>query len=194
MVQSRPSGTTGQESAPPSGAVEAIEFSANRVVFRLPEGASGWLYYADGYDPAWKALVDGQPTEVHRANVGFKAVHVPQGAREVTFFFDAGWRDEHCLAFIAASALLAFAMTGLLFAAPWLLRIGPGPTITPVDNPPLQNLDMLRAWSAFACEAALAGGLLMAGDFCLALLFVPLTAVIILVVHHRHARLGNVPI
>ena len=81
------------------------------MVFKVPAAwtnrGSGWLFYADAYGPSWQALVDGKAADVCPANVGFKAVHVPKGAGEVTFYFDGGWRDRHCLAFVVASGLLA---------------------------------------------------------------------------------------
>jgi hypothetical protein len=166
------------------GNVEEKRFSPNRVVFQVPAGAAGWLFYADAYDPGWKAVVDGQPTEVYRANVGFKAVHVPQSAREVTFFYDGGLRDLHGLAFVAASALLAFALTGLLVFAPWLVPIGH--EVEPAPDADTTHLDMVRTWSALAWLAALAGGLFLFADFfCLSLVIVLLAALAVFLVHNR---------
>jgi hypothetical protein len=69
-------------------------FTGNRVVIELGEGEGtpGWLYYADAYHPDWKATVDGRPADVCCANLGFKAVHLDKGAREVVFYFDDGVR------------------------------------------------------------------------------------------------------
>jgi hypothetical protein len=43
----------------------------------------GYLYMADGYDPHWRATVDGHPAIVLRANAGFKAVAVPAGRHRI---------------------------------------------------------------------------------------------------------------
>ena len=107
---------------------------------------SAWLFYADAYDPAWKALVDEKPAKVYRANVGFKAVHVPKGAGTVTFYFDGGWRDVHCLAFVIAAGLLTLALTGLLFTAPWLVTIAEEPAAPPAG----ESLRILLIWAALA--------------------------------------------
>jgi hypothetical protein len=149
---------------PSLGEVKSTYFSANRAEFKLPEGASGWLYYADAYHPGWKALVDGKPARVFQANIGFKAVHVPKGTEKVTFYFERGWRDVHGLALIVASALLAFMVTGWVVAGPWLLKIGgEAPSLVgsfaPEADP--NHLRLLRIWSALGTAAMLVAALLM---------------------------------
>ena len=108
--------------------VEVTFFSANRVVVKVPAHVSGWLYYADAIHSGWKAQVDGQPAEVRCANIGFKAVYLPptdgatkgEESREVVFYFEDGWRGRLCLGIVLSTAVIAFGLTALLFAAPWL--------------------------------------------------------------------------
>jgi hypothetical protein len=68
--------------------IAVTHFSANRLRAKVdgvgPEGA--WLVYADSFHPGWRATVDGRPQPVWRANMAFKAVFLPPGAR--TFGFD----------------------------------------------------------------------------------------------------------
>lgn len=68
--------------------IAVTHFSANRLQAKVdgvgPKGA--WLVYADGFHPGWRATVDGRPASVWRANMAFKAVFLPPGAR--TFGFD----------------------------------------------------------------------------------------------------------
>jgi hypothetical protein len=42
----------------------------------------------DVWHPWWRVEVDGQPAPLLRANVIFRAVALPPGARQVRFFFD----------------------------------------------------------------------------------------------------------
>jgi hypothetical protein len=59
------------------------------------------LYWADGFDPSWRAWVDGTEVVVHRANLAFKAVFVPPGRHAVRFEYRP----------------MAIVVTGLLFVA-----------------------------------------------------------------------------
>lgn len=69
-------------------------FSANRVEAEAytdnPKGA--WLYYADAWNPRWKATVNGGESEIFRANKAFKAVLLPHGKSRVVFEFRYTYR------------------------------------------------------------------------------------------------------
>lgn len=46
-----------------------------------------YLILADQFDEGWKAKIDGQDTNVSRANLIFRAVKVPTGKHEVVFTY-----------------------------------------------------------------------------------------------------------
>lgn len=72
------------------GNVFVTDFSSNSLslIAALPVGTKAWLYYADGFHPSWKAFVNGQPTPIFQANVGFKAILLEGGIHDVRFVYD----------------------------------------------------------------------------------------------------------
>lgn len=55
------------------------------VTVSAPDG--GWLVLSDSWFPGWNASVDGQSTQVFAADVIFRAVWLPPGARDVEFIY-----------------------------------------------------------------------------------------------------------
>jgi hypothetical protein len=47
----------------------------------------GYVVLLDGYDPGWKATVDGRPSPVLRANMVFRAVRLGAGRHVVEFVY-----------------------------------------------------------------------------------------------------------
>jgi hypothetical protein len=63
-------------------------YTANRVDLDVgPLEDARLLVFTDSYYPGWKALIDGQPVPVLRADDAFKAVVVPAGTHAVSFQF-----------------------------------------------------------------------------------------------------------
>ncbi len=102
------------------------DYDAIEVDVQAP--SAGFLYWADGFDPAWKAFVSGQEVPVLRANMNFKAIRIPTGSSRVRFEYDP-WRFRWALILfygIWGSAVLAAAVSGALQQGPdgrcWDLR------------------------------------------------------------------------
>jgi uncharacterized membrane protein YidH (DUF202 family) len=49
----------------------------------------GFLFLSENYYPAWKAYVDGEKTEIYRADYTFRAVYLDKGNHQVEFVFDS---------------------------------------------------------------------------------------------------------
>jgi hypothetical protein len=73
------------------GMVMLLEDFNNRVGLLVETAADGWLVLADTFYPGWTALVDGQPADMHRANLAFRALSVPAGAETVEFVYRPAW-------------------------------------------------------------------------------------------------------
>jgi len=68
--------------------IQSYENTQVRVSVDAPDG--GWLVLNDVWHPWWRVEVDGVAVPLLRANVIFRAVALPPGARQVRFFFDPG--------------------------------------------------------------------------------------------------------
>jgi hypothetical protein len=75
---------------PFEGAATVVSESTTRVSVRAQASAPGYVVLADAYDPGWIATVDGQPAEVQRANLAFRAVAITAGTHAVEFHYVPG--------------------------------------------------------------------------------------------------------
>jgi len=84
------------------------ESRPDRVRFVTEASHPAFAVLVDGYDPGWRATVDGVPARVVRANVDFRAVAVPAGTHVV----ELAYRPRSVvlgLTLAASTAALAFA-------------------------------------------------------------------------------------
>lgn len=77
----RPAGAEG----PGAWRSDVRRYDYNSLDLEVETPGRGVLYWADGFDPHWRAWVDGGEVPVHRANLAFKAVFVPAGRHAVRF-------------------------------------------------------------------------------------------------------------
>jgi len=68
------------------GSAKIISLTPNKVEIEVETSTPAILFYSDNYYPSWEAEVNGQKTEILRANYTFKAVLVPAGKSLVKFF------------------------------------------------------------------------------------------------------------
>lgn len=78
--------TSGADAA--EGWAEIEEYGAQRVRVRTFTEKAGFLVLSDAYYPGWKALVDGQPVPVLRADYALRAVPISAGEHLVEFVYD----------------------------------------------------------------------------------------------------------
>ena len=73
----------------PSAEISVRSFTFDRIHIHLcnPSSSPAVLYYADGYDPRWRAWVNSVETPTICTNLGYKSVIVPPGPSEVVWKF-----------------------------------------------------------------------------------------------------------
>jgi len=62
-------------------------YSPTRIEMDTESDKAGYLVLNETYYQGWHAFVDGQETQVYRANYEFKAIALPAGSHRVTFAF-----------------------------------------------------------------------------------------------------------
>jgi hypothetical protein len=70
------------------GEARIVQDNINDLTVEAQLDHPGILILADNYYPAWKAYVDGEPTEIIRANYIHRAVFLPAGRHQVRFKFE----------------------------------------------------------------------------------------------------------
>jgi hypothetical protein len=93
---------SGEPTPSPGGWSRIVSWRPNavRLEAEAPVGG-GYAVLVDTFDRGWRAAVDGQPAEVLRANVAFRAVRLDAGRHSIDFVYRP------------RSVLLGLALTGL---------------------------------------------------------------------------------
>jgi hypothetical protein len=94
---------------------EITEYHPNRVMIKVSGHPAGWLVLADVWYPGWTCTIDGRPTEVRRGNFLFRAVRLPEGAREVVFtFVPESYRRGRALSLVFAGLVGFVGIAGVV--------------------------------------------------------------------------------
>lgn len=99
------------------GTVKLTSYTANEAKYAIDSKQGGLVVFSEVYYPGWTATIDGQETEVGRANYVLRAINVPAGSHEVVFKFDP--QTVHTTETIA---YVAFALLVLLFVGAIALK------------------------------------------------------------------------
>lgn len=95
------------------GSVRWLDRRADRQRLETDSPRPALLVLADGYDPGWRASVDGAPVALLRANLAFRAVPVPEGRHRVELVY----RPGPVLAGLAVSGTAVLVALGLFMTA-----------------------------------------------------------------------------
>lgn len=66
---------------------EFIDSTPHNLKLTVEAPQNGFLVLSDTFYPNWRAKVNGQPTQILRANYSFRAVPVKKGENEVEFYY-----------------------------------------------------------------------------------------------------------
>jgi hypothetical protein len=116
VVLARPTaGLSAQPSERESARI--VHYAPERVEVTVKASAPGYLVLTDAWYPGWQATVDGDPVEVHRADLLFRAVAIEEGDHRVVFSF-------HPTSLRIGLALSLSGLVALLVAAFALYKAG----------------------------------------------------------------------
>lgn len=88
-------------------------FDCNRLQVHVdaPTSGTAWMLWSTTWHPSWKATINGEPTQIYRANLAFQALPLKPGPNQIQFRFESKRRT---------ALYRLFAINGLL----WLLALG----------------------------------------------------------------------
>jgi uncharacterized membrane protein YfhO len=89
--------------------VQISQYENDRIMLQVEAPTAAMLVMSDVYNPGWQVRVDGQPAELHRANVAFRGVYLPEGSHTVEMIYRP-WEVR----LGAALSLLGLALVGLV--------------------------------------------------------------------------------
>ncbi|MBI3342148.1 YfhO family protein [Candidatus Curtissbacteria bacterium] len=86
------------------GTVSILKYSPQELTIRTNSKEPKLLFVSDNYYPGWKATVDGDRTEILRADYTFMAIALTPGEHTVRFYFDS---DSFKLGLLVSALSLA---------------------------------------------------------------------------------------
>lgn len=100
------------------GQARIVSYENTRVVVQASMPAAGYLVLADTYYPGWRAMIDGDPAPVQRADHALRAVWLPAGDHEIVFSYHPTGRTTGTI----VTVLSVLAIAGLAVAGPLYRR------------------------------------------------------------------------
>ena len=68
--------------------IQVVEYGPNQLIVKVIAPEDGYVFFGDGFHKHWTSFVDGENQTIHKTNVNFKSVFVPEGKHNVRFQFD----------------------------------------------------------------------------------------------------------
>lgn len=67
--------------------LENIQIGTNEISGSIETGQREWLFLSIPYSSGWEAYIDGEQTQIQKANVGFMAISIPEGKHEIQLVY-----------------------------------------------------------------------------------------------------------
>ena len=93
VILSSSPGTPSSPAGQPKGTANLHQWGPKRAEIETESNAAGVLMLNERWHPDWKVTIDGQPAELLRANIAFRAVSVPAGKHTVIFHYHPSMRS-----------------------------------------------------------------------------------------------------
>jgi hypothetical protein len=92
-----------------SNKTEIVEYKPERIVMKVESRDKPWLFLSDTYYPGWKALVDGKPVKIMKANYAFRAIPIEPGTHQVEWTYEpTGFRLGIAVSLLTALGLVVY--------------------------------------------------------------------------------------
>jgi hypothetical protein len=102
--------------------VAVASYAPHEIVLQAALDTPGYVVVSDSWYPGWQATVDGTPTPIERANLNFRAVHVPEGAHTVRLVYRP-------TSYRVGLAISVAALLAVLLGTLWLYILARRPSI-----------------------------------------------------------------
>ncbi len=96
------------------GKAEIIEYSPNKILLNVNSNDNSILVISDNFYPGWFAKINGNNTEIIRANYTFKGVPIPAGENKVEIFY-----SPDSFKFAKIISLISILVTILILEIKW---------------------------------------------------------------------------
>jgi len=67
---------------------ELLSYHPDTLKYNVQNSNNGFLVFSEIYDQAWKAKVDGKPTNLYKVNYTLRGIEVPAGNHKIELYFE----------------------------------------------------------------------------------------------------------
>ena len=108
----------GEAKADTTATAKLATYEANELSYDVSSKQGGVLVFSDIYYPGWTATIDGQETEIARADYVLRAIQMPAGQHKVVLKFDPqSVHTTDTIAYIALALLVLMLIGAIVIAS-----------------------------------------------------------------------------